>query len=63
MMNQYFVQSKESDYRNALARQIAKVYNIEYNQEYDDYHGTLSEADGLVLAKQFVTRCNKGIKG
>jgi hypothetical protein len=63
MMNQYFVQSKESDYRNALARQIAKVYNIEYNQEYDDYHGTLSEADGLVLAKQFVTRCNKSIKG
>lgn len=63
MMNQYFVQSKESDYRNALARQIAGLYNIEYNQEYDDYHGTLSEADGLVLAKQFVTRCNKGIKG
>ena len=63
MMNQYFVQSKESDYRNALARQIAGVYNIEYNQEYDDYHGALSEADGLVLAKQFVTRCNKGIKG
>ena len=64
MMSQYFVQIKDEDYRNAIARKIADHYKIDYDQtDSKDYSGTLAKAKGEHIAKQFVKRCNLGIRG
>jgi len=63
MMNQYFVQIKEDDYREALLRRFAAAYEIDLDEEYDDYKGTLAKASEEEIAKQFVKRARKGIRG
>ena len=64
MMSEYFVQIKDSDYRNAIARDISNHYNIKNDQiRSNDYKGRLADATGEEIAKQFVKRCNLGIRG
>ena len=64
MMSEYFVQIKDEDYRNAIARDIAYDYNIDDDQtDADDYQGTLADVEDVDIATQFVKRCNLGIRG
>ena len=63
MMNQYFVQIKEADYREAVARRFAEAYNLNKDEDYPDYKGKLGDANEQELAKQFIKRSRKGIKG
>ena len=63
VMCQYFVQIKDSDYRNAIAREIAEHYGIDINQSnINDYSGTLADANRYQIAEQFVKRCNLGLR-
>ena len=67
MMSEYFVQIKESDYREALIRKIAKEYNVDLNKTdpsgYSDFTGPLEEAKSRDLARQFIKRSRKSIRG
>ena len=62
IMNEYFVQSKGSDYRNFLIRYISDVYDFD-SSDYDEYNGPLKDASSKVLATHFIDRAKKGIKG
>ena len=67
MMSEYFVQTKESDYRESLIRTIGNEYDIDVNYddplEYTDYNGSLGKAKPKDLAKQFIKRSRKSIRG
>lgn len=64
MMNQYFVQTKEDDYRFTIGKKIAQKYGLTYEDTYVDYDRnlTLADAKSKDIAKQFIMRCKKGIK-
>ena len=64
MMNQYFVQTKEDDYRFTIGKKIAQKYGLTYEDVYVDYDRnlTLADAKSKDIAKQFIMRCKKGIK-
>ena len=58
-----FVQIKDSEYRNALGNEIAKIYGINYRDcDNPQYKGTLEKADGKVLAKKFIYACKNGVE-
>lgn len=56
-----FIQIKKSEYKSALARDIAKMYDISCNGnlENPEYNGSLTTVSGKVLAKKFVYYCKK----
>ena len=63
MIDEYFVQIKEQEYRDAIARDIASIYSIGSDQsDTPDFTKKLSNAKGVDIAKQFVKGCNLGIE-
>ena len=63
MIDEYFVQIKEQEYRDAIARDIASIYSIDDDQsDTPDFKKKLSTARGVDIAKQFVKGCNLGIE-
>ena len=67
MITQYFVQIKDDEYRNALAREIIHDYkeeglDVSVDETYEDYTGELADASREDIAKQFIKRCKTGIR-
>ena len=67
MITQYFVQIKDDEYRNALAREIIHDYeeeglDVSVDETYGDYTGELADASREDIAKQFIKRCKTGIR-
>jgi len=55
IIDEKFIQIKDSEYRKALGRFIAKQYGINYDSCKDFiFNGPLEKADGKVLAKKFI---------
>ena len=55
IIDEKFIQIKDSEYRKALGRFIAKQYGINYDSCKDfTFNGPLEKADGKVLAKKFI---------
>lgn len=62
VIEEKFIQTKDSEYLKALGRTIASMYNIDYdNCEELNFNGPLEDAKSLVLAKKFISSCKKGI--
>ncbi len=58
-----FVQIKDSEYRKALAREIAELYHVDYDGANNpSFKKTLASADEKVLAKKFIYYCKEGVK-
>ena len=63
VIEERFIQIKDSEYRKALGRKIAEIYGIDYAKCKDaDYNGSLKEADGMILARKFINKCKNGVK-
>lgn len=61
IIQEKFVQIKDSDYLITLAKLIANEYNIDYdNCEDFTFNKPLKKADGKVLAKKFICACKNG---
>ncbi len=61
IIQEKFVQIKDSEYLTTLAKIIARQYNVDYNNcEEFDYSKPLKKADGKVLAKKFICACKRG---
>ena len=58
-----FIQIKDSEYRKALGKKIADIYQIDYsNCKNPGFKDELKNADEKVLAKKFVYYCRKGVE-
>ena len=58
-----FIQIKDSEYRKALAREIAELYHVDYDGANNpSFKKTLASADEKVLAKKFIYYCKEGVK-
>ena len=58
-----FVQIKDSEYRKALGKAIATMYDIDYsNCSNPKFNKPLAKADDKVLAKKFVYYCREGVR-
>lgn len=58
-----FIQIKDSEYRKALGREIANMYDINYGDcNNPDFNGSLGDASNKVIAKKFVYHCKNGVK-
>ena len=63
VIQERFVQIKDSEYRKALGRTIASMYNIDYDEcANPKYNGQLSNVKGQTLAKKFVYICKNGVR-
>ena len=61
VLQERFIQIKDSEYRKALAKSIAKEYGLSYEEEKGTkFSDPLEKASGKVLAKQFVSLCKNG---
>lgn len=62
VINEKFIQIKDSEYRKALALRIAEEYNIDYRSCKDtSYSGSLKKVDEKVLARKFIAKCREDI--
>ena len=53
----------DSEYRKALAREIAELYHVDYDGVNNpSFKKTLASADEKVLAKKFIYYCKEGVK-
>lgn len=60
IMEEKFVQTKNSEYRKALGKAIASKYDIDYNKcDNPDFDGPSKEAKGKVLARKFIYYCKQ----
>ena len=58
-----FIQIKDSEYRKALGKKIADIYQIDYsNCKNPEFKDELKKVDEKVLAKKFVYYCRKGVE-
>lgn len=58
-----FIQIKDSEYRKALGKKIAEIYQIDYsNCKNSEFKDELKKVDEKVLAKKFVYYCRKGVE-
>ena len=63
MIDEYFVQIKDREYRDAIGRAIAEIYSIDEDQrKTPDFTGKLRNAKRTEIAKQFVKGCNYGLE-
>lgn len=57
-----FIQIKNSEYRKALGKAIASMYDIDYSAcQNPKFDGPLKEATEKTLAKKFIYYCKKGV--
>ena len=58
IIEEKFIQIKDSEYRIALGRTIANMYNFDYEKNQNPvYQGSLADVNGIVLARKFVSKC------
>lgn len=63
VLEEKFVQTKNSEYREELGRYIANAYNINYDNIQDIYVDTpLKDIKVKTIAKKFIYKCKEGIK-
>ena len=63
IIDEYFVQIKDLEYREAIARAIANKYSIDLDQSNTPaYTDKLRNAEEVDIAKQFVKICHLGIE-
>lgn len=63
IMAERFIQIKDSEYRKALGKAIAAMYDIDYAEcKNPQFSGKLRDADAKVLAKKFIYHCKKGVE-
>ena len=60
VLDEKFIQIKDSEYRRALAKRIAEIYNIDYGTCTNaSYNGSLKKVDNKTLAKKFISKCKE----
>ena len=63
VLSERFIQIKDSEYRRALGKLIANMYDFSYdNCSNPEFNGPLKDAKAKVLAKKFVYHCKKGVE-
>ncbi len=61
VIRQRFVQIKGSEYRNAIASKMCKIYNLNTGSNSNDVTTSLKRVTGKELAKQLIKRCKTGV--
>ena len=63
IIDEKFIQTKDSEYLKALAKTIASIYEIDYSRcSNPEFNLPLKDVDDKTLAKKFIVRCKEGIR-